>query len=55
MESDYPPSDPRVDYELTRLGHSLSEAFCGVWQWAEAHLEEVESARGRFDAARMPD
>lgn len=51
----HPVIPPRVDYELTRLGHSLSEAFCGVWQWAEAHLEEVEGARGRFDAARMPD
>ena len=51
----HPVIPPRVDYELTRLGHGLSEAFCGVWQWAEAHLEEVESARGRFDAARMPD
>lgn len=51
----HPVIPPRVDYELTALGHSLSAAFCGVWQWAEAHLEEVEGARSRFDAAKAPD
>jgi DNA-binding HxlR family transcriptional regulator len=28
---------PRVEYELTELGTSLSEAFCSVWTWAEKH------------------
>lgn len=51
----HPVIPPRVDYELTALGHSLSAAFCGVWQWAEAHLEEVEGARNRFDAFRSAD
>lgn len=51
----HPVIPPRVDYTLTPLGHSLSAAFCGVWQWAEAHLSEVENARGRFDAARHSD
>lgn len=41
---------PRVDYALTPLGASLGEAFCGVWLWAEANLERVESARADFDA-----
>ena len=42
---------PRVDYALTDLGASLSEAFCGVWQWAEAHHRAIEAARARFDGA----
>jgi len=41
---------PRVDYALTPLGSSLSEAFCGVWIWAAANLDRVESAREDFDA-----
>ena len=41
---------PRVDYRLTHLGNSLGAAFCGVWIWAEEHLDEVEAARTAFDA-----
>ncbi|WP_343519349.1 helix-turn-helix domain-containing protein [Sphingomonas sp.] len=40
---------PRVDYRLTPLGESLGEAFCGVWLWAEANLEDVAAAREAFD------
>ncbi|WP_137752442.1 helix-turn-helix domain-containing protein [Sphingopyxis sp. L1A2A] len=45
----YPVVPPKVEYGLTALGHSLGEAFCGVWQWAEANLADVESARAAFD------
>ena len=41
---------PKVEYCLTDLGHSLGEAFCGVWVWAEANLEKVARARLAFDA-----
>jgi DNA-binding HxlR family transcriptional regulator len=41
---------PRVDYRLTPLGESLSEALCGVWLWVEAHREEVERFRREYDA-----
>jgi DNA-binding HxlR family transcriptional regulator len=41
---------PRVEYTLTPLGESLGEAFCGVWLWAERHLDEVDAARSAFDA-----
>jgi DNA-binding HxlR family transcriptional regulator len=40
---------PRVDYRLTPLGESLGEAVCGVWTWAEAHLEDVEQARSAYE------
>ena len=44
----HPVIPPRVEYELTELGHSLGEAFCGVWIWAEAHGEEIARARAAF-------
>ena len=45
----HPVIPPKVEYRLTGLGRGLGEAFCGVWQWAEAHLCEVEEARAEFD------
>lgn len=48
----HPVVPPRVDYKLTTLGLSLGAAFCGVWMWAEQHLEEVETARAAFDHRR---
>jgi len=44
----HPVVPPHVDYTLTDLGRSLGEAFCGVWVWAEAHYDDVESARAAF-------
>ena len=49
----HPVIPPKVEYRLTNLGLSLSAAFCGVWLWAEEHLEEVETARAAFDSERM--
>jgi len=40
---------PKVEYRLTDLGHSLGEAFCGVWTWAGENLDAVEQARLAFD------
>ncbi|MFT3987296.1 winged helix-turn-helix transcriptional regulator [Aestuariivirga sp.] len=44
----HPVVPPHVDYELTPMGASLSEAFCGVWQWAEAHRAAIVESRARF-------
>jgi len=46
----YPVVPPKVEYALTPLGESLGAAFCGVWVWAERYLEEIGTARQRFDA-----
>lgn len=46
----HPVVPPRVDYRLTDLGASLSEAFCGVWIWAARHVEQITAARADFDA-----
>jgi DNA-binding HxlR family transcriptional regulator len=46
----HPVVPPHVDYELTTMGTSLGEAFCGVWKWAGKHLEAILAARRAFDA-----
>ncbi|MFC3786982.1 DNA-binding HxlR family transcriptional regulator [Sphingopyxis italica] len=46
----HPVVPPKVEYCLTDLGHSLGEAFCGVWIWAETNLDRIEKARSAFDA-----
>jgi DNA-binding HxlR family transcriptional regulator len=44
----FPVIPPRVEYELTELGLSLGEAFCGVWIWAERHREAILQSRKAF-------
>lgn len=46
----YPVVPPKVEYELTAMGHSLGEAFCGVWLWAEANRVAIAKARAAFEA-----
>lgn len=48
----HPVIPPRVEYRLTDLGFTLSEAFCGVWLWAEKNLDRIETSRQAFDAAK---
>ncbi|WP_244197679.1 winged helix-turn-helix transcriptional regulator [Caballeronia ptereochthonis] len=45
----HPVIPPRVDYRLTPLGKSLLEKICGIWEWAETHMTEMEAARLQFD------
>ncbi|KPY39814.1 winged helix-turn-helix transcriptional regulator [Pseudomonas syringae] len=46
----YPTTPPRVDYELTRLGHELREPVEALGEWALAHLDVIDQARREFDA-----
>jgi DNA-binding HxlR family transcriptional regulator len=46
----FPVIPPRVEYELTDLGLSLGEAFCGVWIWAERHRAAILRSRRAFKA-----
>ena len=39
----------RVDYELTELGRSLLPVMKAVKTWAEAHMDDVNVARGQYD------
>ena len=45
----YPTTPPRVEYELTPLGHSLRGPVEALGQWAIAHQHEIALAQNRFD------
>jgi DNA-binding HxlR family transcriptional regulator len=49
-----PTIPPRVDYELTELGHSLREPVAALGSWAFAHIACIRAAQQRFDSAQ-PD
>ena len=42
---------PRVDYELTELGHTLLATVQSLVEWAIAHHGEIAMARELYDAA----
>ncbi|AUT68326.1 transcriptional regulator, HxlR family [Burkholderia sp. YR290] len=50
----HPVIPPRVDYRLTPLGRSLLDKVCGIWDWVEAHMAEMDTARHRFDSREKP-
>ncbi|MEU0554259.1 helix-turn-helix domain-containing protein [Dactylosporangium sp. NPDC006015] len=45
-----PSIPPRVDYELTPLGHELFPVMVSIKDWAETHMDRVFEARAQFDA-----
>ena len=45
----YPESPPRVKYELTELGETLSEPVRAFIRWTQQHQSEIEESRRRFD------
>jgi DNA-binding HxlR family transcriptional regulator len=47
-----PSIPPRVDYELTALGHSLQQPICALATWALDNVETIHAAQARFDAER---
>jgi DNA-binding HxlR family transcriptional regulator len=46
----FPVVPPRVEYELTALGQSLTEPVIALGNWARGHMLEIDRARARFDA-----
>ena len=46
-----PSIPPRVDYELTELGHSLQKPICGLANWAMDNVGAIHDAQARFDTA----
>ncbi len=48
----FPTIPPRVDYELTGLGHSACEPILMLGNWIKTHLPEIEQARENFDRRR---
>jgi len=45
----YPTIPPRVDYELTELGHSLIVPLRVLFDWASEHRGEIVAARNAFE------
>jgi DNA-binding HxlR family transcriptional regulator len=45
-----PEVPPRVEYEISDLGRSLSPLFATLAGWSAEHLGSVEAARLRYDA-----
>ncbi|MDX3530139.1 helix-turn-helix domain-containing protein [Streptomyces sp. ID05-39B] len=43
---------PRVDYELTPLGHEVAERLLGLIHLVEGRMDEVLASRGRYDETR---
>jgi len=46
----FPTIPPRVDYELTALGHSLRQPIEALGNWAFTHAPIIKEARAEFDA-----
>ena len=51
----FPTIPPRVDYELTDLGHGLCKPVEALGKWAHEHQTDIEGARARFDRRNGPD
>ncbi len=47
-----PSIPPRVDYQLTELGHDVLIPVMDLAQWALSRRVRVEQARAKFDAQR---
>ena len=47
----YPEIPPRVEYQLTELGRTLTEPLDALWNWAAEHQNEVSQARAHYDGA----
>jgi len=46
----YPTVPPRVEYELTKLGHSLLKPIQQLGAWAGQNRENIQTARNKYDA-----
>ncbi|MGW2047812.1 winged helix-turn-helix transcriptional regulator [Streptomyces sp. NPDC001858] len=47
-----PTNPPRVDYELTPLGHEVAERLLSLIHLLEGRMGDVLDARERYDATR---
>ena len=45
----FPVVPPRVEYELTELGHDLAGLLDAIREWSEAHVPEILEARQRME------
>ncbi|MGC5248409.1 winged helix-turn-helix transcriptional regulator [Gordonia sp. DT219] len=50
----YPEIPPRVEYEITDLGRSLSPVFAALVKWSDERLDHVLGSRAAYDASDRP-
>jgi len=48
----HPTIPPRVEYELTDLGHTLHGHVRALAQWSIDNRDTIQEARARYDTAR---
>lgn len=46
----YASVPPKVEYDLTPLGDSLSGTITAIRTWAYAHMDDIDAAREGYDA-----
>src|SRR6188768_4161531 len=51
----YPEIPPRVEYQLTELGRTLTAPLDTLWNWAAEHQGEVKEARFVYDSSHGVD
>jgi DNA-binding HxlR family transcriptional regulator len=47
----FPTVPPKVEYELTELGHTLLETIQSLVNWTVSHLDDIARARDAYDLA----
>jgi DNA-binding HxlR family transcriptional regulator len=45
----FPEIPPRVEYQLTELGRTLTDPLDTLWNWAALHMASVAEARTNYD------
>jgi DNA-binding HxlR family transcriptional regulator len=50
----YATVPPRVEYELTEMGRTLTTTLIPLAQWSEANWQSIRLAQQRHDAQSMP-
>ena len=45
----FPEIPPRVEYQLTELGRTLTGPLDTLWNWAAEHMTSVSEARSNYD------
>lgn len=45
----FPEIPPRVEYQLTELGRTLTDPLDALWNWAALHMDSVSEARANYD------
>ncbi|MEP7240360.1 MAG: helix-turn-helix domain-containing protein [Devosia sp.] len=50
----FPEIPPRVEYQLTELGRTLTDPLDTLWNWASHHGTDVRTARETYDRVHAP-